>query len=1071
MSEKGKPFSEERVVPVKTFSAVTPCLTAKTLRRKGAMAGSGFGRIPLWRSLGIAILAVATSVLIRVDFLDALGAHGVYVAFYPGVAVAALAGGLPAGGLAAAFAALVTSLYLAPPAVAADWLGLIIFLMGCALVIGITEAMHQARARAVQAQEQATLAGVLRESEKRFRTLLEHAPTAVAMFDRDMRYLIASRRWREDYQLRGALAGKSHYEIFPEIPGRWREAHYRALAGKSFRAEEDQFQRSDGRVQWLHWEVHPWRDAAGEVAGTVFFSEDITERKNAEKALREREEFVRGVLNSLPQEIAVLDDKGVIVAVNKAWEDFAAGTGAVPDAVAAGTNYLDVCRAASAGDPDACDALCGLEAVRAGTRNEFTREYSCPTPESTRWFLMHATRGLPGSELIVCHIDITKQKQAEEALRDSEQKLRAVFEATDDAIIAVDEKGFIRSVNPAAVRLFGYEACELIDRNIGMLMPEPYRSQHGHYLQNYLATGDAKLIGVRREAKGLRKDGTIFPVELSISEAAREEPRLFVGVVRDITGRKRSEQRQAELIEELKKSEAEARQQQSLFRSIFEGAPEGIILTDMQRRVAMANPALTRMFGYEADELAGSPTSKLYAHAEDFEDIGPSGPPAAGGRAALQPRIIRCQRKNGDIFPGEIIKVPYCDGTGQPLGSLGIIRDVTWELRREEEFRQAQRLEALGQLTGGIAHDFNNLLTVISGNLQLLRLKLQDERLSRYLGEAERAAEMGARLNQRLMTFARQRRLAPVAASLDKHVADMRELLQRTIGENIVVTTKLAVGLWPVLVDPTEIESAILNLAINARDAMPEGGNLLIETENIVIDNAGEHTRQELPPGRYVRLSVSDTGSGMPPEVLARAFEPFFTTKEPGKGTGLGLSSLYGFVKQSGGHVTIYSEVGHGTSVNIYLPMLDTGEQTEPESQEAPELIAGAGETILVVEDNPDVRRLTVERLKMLSYRVLEADNAISALALLETGEPVDLVFSDIIMPGGMSGFDLARKIRETRPSQRILLTSGFAGEIARAGRDAVRELPMLRKPYSQIELARSIRTALKSGQDMIRCE
>jgi signal transduction histidine kinase len=397
---------------------------------------------------------------------------------------------------------------------------------------------------------------------------------------------------------------------------------------------------------------------------------------------------------------------------------------------------------------------------------------------------------------------------------------------------------------------------------------------------------------------------------------------------------------------------------------------------------------------------------------------------------------------------------------------------LTGALRESEErLRQAQRLEALGQLTGGIAHDFNNLLTVISGNLQLLQLKLEDERLARYIGQAERAVEMGARLNQRLMTFARRRRLSPVATNLNQHMVDMQELLQRTIGENVVVATALATDVWPVLVDPSEIESAILNLAINARDAMPDGGKLLIKTENVVIDEAGEQARQELSPGSYVRLSVFDTGSGMRPEVLARAFEPFFTTKEPGRGTGLGLSSIYGFVKQSGGYVTIYSEVGRGTRVNIYLPKLDTSEQANSASHEAPALIEGAGETILVVEDNPDVRRLTVERLKMLRYRVIEADNAFSALAVLEAGQPVDLLFSDIVMPGGMSGFELARKIRELWPSPKILLTSGFPGEIARADQDAVHGFPMLRKPYSQVELGRSIQAVLKSERDTIKHE
>ena len=554
-----------------------------------------------------------------------------------------------------------------------------------------------------------------------------------------------------------------------------------------------------------------------------------------------------------------------------------------------------------------------------------------------------------------------------------------------------------------------------------------------------------------------RKDGSLFVGEVSARQLPDGRLQAFL---RDISERKRTEKRQLELMEELKQSESEARQQHALFRGIFEGTPEGIALTDRQRRVVMVNPALTRIFGYEAGELIGSSTSKLYAHPEDWEDQATI--LADVSQTALQPRIIRCRRKNGEVFPGAVISVPYGNGGGEPLGYLGIVRDVTDEQRREEELRQAQRLEALGQLTGGIAHDFNNLLAVISGNLQLIEMGLKDEQLRRYLSDAERAAEMGARLNQRLMTFGRQRALAPLASNLNDPVTHILELIRRTIGEHITVTIALAKDLWPTLVDASEIENTILNLAINARDAMPNGGSLVIETENVVIDKDG--TREELPPGSYVRLSVSDTGSGMSPEILARAFEPFFTTKEPGKGSGLGLASVYGFVKQSGGHITLYSEVGRGTTANIYLPKLDQSERTNlaVQKKEAETPIKGAGETVLVVEDNPDVRRVTIERLKSLGYRVLEAESGVSAIAALDRGAAVDLVFSDVIMPGGMSGFELARKVRELRPSQRILLTSGFAGEVARAGEDAIHGLLMLRKPYSQIELSRLIRAALQ---------
>jgi PAS domain S-box-containing protein len=630
MGERGELFPREGG-PLKRLSAVANWMAESAMsepaREDGVMASVASKKRPLSWGFGVALLAVAASIPVLMDVLGALGGRSTYLTFFPSVAIAAILGGLPAGALATALAALAVSLYLAPLGNPADWLALAIFLVTCALTIGVTEAMHRARARALRAEEEARLAEASKESEARFRTLLEHAPTAVAMFDRNMRYLLASRRWREDYGLSGDLLGKSHYEIFPEIPERWRDIHHRALNGESLRAEEDQFRRSDGRIQWLRWEVLPWRDAAGAVAGVVVFSEDITERKNAEKALRKNEEFVRGVLNSLPQEIAALDENGIVVAVNEAWERFACENGAKPESVAAGINYLDICRAAaSAGDHDAREALSGLEALRAGTRNEFTFEYPCQAPDRARWFMMHATRGPPGSDLIVCHIDISKQKEAEEALRDSEQKLRAVFEATDDAIIAIDENGLIQSVNPAAVSLFGYEARELVGRNVNMLMPAPYSSEHDRYIRNYLITGIAKMIGVGREAEAVRKDGTVFPVELAVSEAARHGLRLFVGVVRDITERKRAENRQLELMEELKRSEIEARQQQALFRSVFEGAPEGILLTDAQRRIVMVNPALARMFGYADDELVGAATAQLYARAEDWENIGDSLP-------------------------------------------------------------------------------------------------------------------------------------------------------------------------------------------------------------------------------------------------------------------------------------------------------------------------------------------------------------------------------------------------------------------------------------------------------------
>jgi CheY-like chemotaxis protein len=322
---------------------------------------------------------------------------------------------------------------------------------------------------------------------------------------------------------------------------------------------------------------------------------------------------------------------------------------------------------------------------------------------------------------------------------------------------------------------------------------------------------------------------------------------------------------------------------------------------------------------------------------------------------------------------------------------------------------------------------------------------------------------MGARLTSRLLTFARRRRLDPVVLNLNDQVLAMAELLRRTLGEAITLGTFLAPRLWPVRADPSGIENAVLNLAINARDAMPSGGKLVIETNNVVLDERDIASEIGVAPGNYVRLSVSDTGSGMGPEVLARIFDPFFTTKEPGKGTGLGLSVIYGFVKQSGGRVTVYSELGKGTTVNVYLPRIarSSAEEETIATATGPAPLV-TGETVLLVEDNARVRRMTARRLRNFGYVVLEADNAASAIEVLNSGKRIDLVFSDVVMPGAISGFGLAKWVRENAPSIKFLLTSGFAEDVARSGETGETELKILRKPYTGAELAQALRAAIE---------
>ncbi|MDF0663651.1 MULTISPECIES: ATP-binding protein [unclassified Rhizobium] len=393
-----------------------------------------------------------------------------------------------------------------------------------------------------------------------------------------------------------------------------------------------------------------------------------------------------------------------------------------------------------------------------------------------------------------------------------------------------------------------------------------------------------------------------------------------------------------------------------------------------------------------------------------------------------------------------------------------LVKQKTEELTQNAEaLRQAQKLEAIGQLTGGVAHDFNNLLQIIVGNLDTLTRNLPPEagRLRRAASQATNGARRAAALTQRLLAFARRQPLDPKPIDTNSLIRGMSELLHRTLGEIYHIEVVLAAGLWKAEADPNELESALLNLAINARDAMPDGGKLTIETFNAHLDEAYASSHAEVIPGQYTAISVSDTGTGMDTETLSHVFEPFFTTKDQGKGTGLGLSQVYGFVKQSKGHVKIYSEVGEGTTVKIYLPRLfsDGADEEVAEAPAIPE--AAAGEVILVVEDDPDVRAYSVESLRELGYHVLEAKDGPAALQALSSYGKADLIFSDVVLPGGMSGADVVAKARETNPTQKALFTTGYSrNAIVHHGR-LDKGVHLLPKPFSFEDLAVRVRDVL----------
>ena len=647
-------------------------------------------------------------------------------------------------------------------------------------------------------------------------------------------------------------------------------------------------------------------------------------------------------------------------------------------------------------------------------------------------------------------IDVTERKRVGQALRDSAARMSAIVDTAIDAILVIDEIGLIDSVNPATEALFGYLAGEMVGKNIKMLMPEPYAAEHDGYIQQYRHTGQRKIIGIGREVTGRRRDGSTFPMHLSVSECEIDGKCHFTGIIRDLTAREEAE------IERLR--------QQSLFEATINGAPQAIIIADPNLNIFLLNPAVLRIFGYESSELMGQSLRTLYARQEDYERVTRLAAQYDAGTRHAEPIRATFRRKSGEEFPGEVIATIIRDRQGNMLGVMRFIRDITGQLKQEEVLSQNVRMDALGQLTRGIAHDFNNLLTVIMGSLELADCASDVRRARDLLREANDAAKMGARLTNRLLSFSRQRKLEPAIVNLNELTSNMMDLLRRSIGESIAVSTSLAKALRSVRVDPSEIENTILNLAINSRDAMPNGGRLIIETQNLSLKSSDDCAAHGVAPDDYVRLSVSDTGYGMPPEVAARAFEPFFTTKPPGRGTGLGLASIYRFVKQSGGNATIYSEPGRGTTVHVYLPSVPKFEVAS-RGDRATELPATtAGETVLVVEDNLQVRRLSVRRLELLGYGAVEADSGPSAIAILEREQKIDLIFSDVVMPGGMTGYELALFARQHHPSVRILLTSGYDAEQQATSGSAVSDLKVLRKPYNQADLARALRDILTNS-------
>lgn len=645
---------------------------------------------------------------------------------------------------------------------------------------------------------------------------------------------------------------------------------------------------------------------------------------------------------------------------------------------------------------------------------------------------------------------IRQEAASERELRTERERLfSAVVDSSNDAIVTKAPDGTITAWNKAAERLYGFSSAEVVGKHIRTIVPQQRRGEMYDFLER---TARGEIIE-QYETTRLRKDGHEIDVMLRILPL-RSASGEIIGAAKfahDLTESKRAQRALSQEIEER--------------RRIFETSQDLILVTDTQGNFVQVSPSSMTILGYRPDEMIGHSATE-FIHVDDLDST------REEMRAARHGRLMRNFETRYMHKDGHAVTLTWMGTWSEPVHRHFFIgRDQTEKLAAEAQFRHAQKMDAIGQLTGGVAHDFNNILTVITGTIGILAEAVADRpELTSVAKLIDDAAERGAQLTKHLLAFARKQPLQPREIDVNALIVEAAKLLHPTLGEHIEITPKLAGEAWPAIVDPNQLTTAILNLALNARDAMPRGGKLTLETRNVYLDEGYASMNSEVVVGNYVMIAVSDTGMGISPANLEKVFDPFFTTKEVGKGTGLGLSMVFGFIKQSGGHIKIYSEEGYGTSVKLYLPRSTGKHETLAEAEVAPR-VQGGRETILVVEDDELVRKYVITQVQSLGYATLEAANATEALVLIDENRSIDLLFTDVIMQGPMNGRHLADEAIKRRPNLKTLFTSGYTeNAILHHGRLDPGVL-LLAKPYRKPELARMLRVALDGSPSLRSAE
>ncbi len=741
---------------------------------------------------------------------------------------------------------------------------------------------------------------------------------------------------------------------------------------------------------------------------------------------------IKAVLDALPVPVFIKDPESRIVLINEACEE----RWGASSLELRGGNGLRLFSDDEVAKFREQDRRVFAEGVKAQFDYEFTnRETQTTRVGQTTKKPIYSADGEPRF-LVGVTLDLTKQKRIENELRASEERLRGLYEMSRVGFVLIRFSGEFADLNQAFADICGYSRQELLKMRYQDITPSEYRQSDVEVIRELRMTKQCGPV----EKQLIQKSGKRITVDAHGSVVAGSDGGQYMWwIAEDITDRKQQFQTQA------------------LLAAIVESSTDAIISMSLEGIISTWNPAAERMFGYPALAAVGREITMIVPPENMAEE-----------RLILE-RLRRGERieqfetirvsNDGRLLPVMLTISPLYDSERQVIGASKMVRDMSDRNRIEAQLRQAQKMEAVGNLTGGLAHDFNNLLGIILGNLEMLaETRGPVSESSELLLDAIGAAERGAELTRSLLAFARRQPLQPRNIELDGLIDDTIKLVQRLLGAAIDIVTSLETAGRTVLVDPTQFSAALTNLITNARDAMPDGGRITISSRLRHIDESGALTGTEIPPGDYAVIEVGDTGGGIQPDSIVHVFEPFFTTKDRDRGAGLGLSMVYGFIKQSDGYISVSSEVGVGTRLTIHLP-------SKPEAGapsmlgEVRDPVGTRGETVLAVEDDKALRRILVRQLGSLGYRVLAASNGGEALAILEANA-VDLVFSDVVMPGGMGGLELAHRVRARWPGTRFVLTSGFP-ELRIDDGFPVTDIRLLNKPYHKSDLASILRQVL----------